>query len=355
MNSFQLLIAEDEEQDLQSCRDAVKRYEHERKRKVTLLEHKDVESALSGLNNSIDGAIIDLKLEGEGYEGNEVIDKIKKMNLRIPIAILTGTPSAVEHEFAHIGIFTKGEKEYADLLEDFWEIHDTGLTRIMGGRGLIEETLNKVFRNNLLPQRNEWIKYGSADSGRTEKALLRHTLNHLLQLLDDNQDLYYPEEVYLYPPLIEEIRTGSLVKRKKGIKWFVVMNPACDLVVRKGGSSNTDRILIVGVDSIKELFPWFPKENLNKGEKGELKTAFQNKKSTYYHWLPETDFFKGGFLNFRKLITLKIEKFQKEFETPKIQISPSFVKDIAARFSSYYARQGQPDIDFNKFINPRTK
>ena len=35
----------------------------------------------------------------------------------------------------------------------------------------------------------------------------------------------------------------------------------------------------------------------------------------------------------------------------KIQISPSFVKDIVARFSSYYARQGQPNIDFTKFMN----
>lgn len=86
----------------------------------------------------------------------------------------------------------------------------------------------------------------------------------------------------------------------------------------------------------------------------ELKQAYGNNKSAFYHWLPETEFFKGGFLNFRKLVTLENKEFEGKFETPpKVQISPPFVKDIVARFSSYYARQGQPDIDFDKFINRR--
>ncbi len=351
MNLFRLLIAEDDRQDLQNCRDAVRRYEHEKQRKVVLVEYEDIDNALSGLDNSIDGAIIDLKLKGEGYEGNQVVGRIKDMNLRIPVAILTGTPSAVEHEFTYIGVFTKGETKYIDLLEDFWKIHDTGLTRIMGGRGLIEKTLNRVFQNNLLPQRNEWIKYGTADSKRTERALLRHTLNHLLQLLeDDGEELHYPEEVYLHPPLTEELRRGSLVKKKNEDRWFAVMNPACDLVVRKNSGMNTDRIIIVEVDPAKVLFPWFPKANLSNAEKGKLKTAFQNKGLAYYHWLPKTDFFEGGFLNFRKLFSFKTEEFGEKFDVPQIQISPSFMKDITARFSSYYARQGQPDIDSSKFV-----
>ena len=111
-------------------------------------------------------------------------------------------------------------------------------------------------------------------------------------------------------------------------------------------------ILVVEIDSITELFPWSNDTNLSNSKKGQLKQAFGNNKSAYYHWLPKTNFFEGGFLNFRKLSSLEIEQFQKKFRLPpKIQISPSFVKDIVARFSSYYARQGQPDIDFDKFIN----
>ncbi len=344
MNIFQLLIVEDDEQEIATCRDTILRYKDEKQREVELVACKDVEEAFSMLDNSIDGAIIDLKLGDLGNGGNQVIRKIEELHFRIPVVILTATPGAADADCANIGVFKKGDPGtgYAELFDQFWDIHNTGLTRIMGGRGVIERNLNKVFLKNLLPHREIWIKYGKTDPPRTEKALLRHTLNHLLQLLDDDEDRCYPEEVYLRPPLIEEIRIGSLVRETNSKKWFAVMNPACDLVVRKK-ERKTDRILLVEVDPEKTLHL----------KSSELKQAYGNNKLAFYHWLPETDFFEGGFLNFRKLETLEIEKFDEKFEMPpKIQISPSFVKDIVARFSSYYARQGQPDIDFDKFINP---
>ena len=339
MSAFQLLIVEDNQEEIDVCRDAIERYKSEKRREVNLIECKNLKEALSKLDSSIDGAIIDLKLEGEGHEGNEVISKNEEFHLRIPVAILTGTPDEANLDCANIGVFKKGDPGtgYADLLERLWKIYETGLTRIMGGRGIIEDTLNAVFRNSLLPRIDEWMKYSENDPSRTEKSLLRHTLSHLLQLLDDEHP-YYPEEVYLHRQPAAEIWTGSLVKKKEEGKWFVVMNPACDLVRRENGPPKTDRVLIIEVDSIKEI------------SSGKLKEVFRNKQ-LHYHWLPKTDFFEGGLLNFRKLTTLEIKEFEEKFEISQIQISPYFVKDIAARFSSYYARQGQPDIDFNKFID----
>ena len=349
-----LLIVEDDERDLNTCKATVARYEDQTGRKVDLVECKNVEEALGKLDNSFDGAIIDLKLGNQGDEGNQVIYEIEESHFRIPVFILTGTPNPVDTDFTHIKVFKKGDSGagYDDLLDGFWDIYNTGLTRIMGGRGIIEKTLNKVFRKNLLVQKDIWIKYGKIDSSRTEKALLRHTLNHLIQLLDDDEDSCFPEEVYLFPPLTKKIRTGSIVKEKKSGKWFAVLNPACDLAVREDGSRNTDRILVVEIDSITELFSWSNDTNLSNSKKGQLKRAFGNNNSAYHHWLPETDFFEGGFLNFRKLSSLEIGHFKEKFHLPpKIQISPPFVKDVVARFSSYYARQGQPNIDFNKFMN----
>ena len=354
MNELRLLIVEDDERDLNTCKATVARYEDQTGRKVDLVECKNVEEALGKLDNSFDGAIIDLKLGNQGDEGNQVIYEIEESHFRIPVFILTGTPNPVDTGFTHIKVFKKGDSGagYDDLLDGFWDIYNTGLTRIMGGRGIIEKTLNKVFRKNLLVQKDIWIKYGKVDSSRTEKALLRHTLNHLIQLLDDDEDSCFPEEVYLFPPLTKKIRTGSIVKEKKNGKWFSVLNPACDLAVREDGSRNTDRILVVEIDSITELFSWSNDTNLSNSKKGQLKRAFGNNDSAYHHWLPETDFFEGGFLNFRKLSSLEIGHFKEKFHLPpKIQISPPFVKDVVARFSSYYARQGQPNIDFNKFMN----
>lgn len=354
MSAFRLLIVEDNDQELATCRDTVTRYKDQKKREVELSECKTVSEAFEKLDNSFDGAIIDLKLADHGDEGNQVLSRIEDLRLRIPVAILTGTPDAADSDFTYIGVFKKGEQGagYDDLLDRLWEIHDTGLTRIMGGRGKIEETLNKVFRENLLPQREKWVEYGKNDSYKTENALLRYALNHLLQLLNDDGVSCFPEEMYLHPPLTNNVCTGSIVKEKSKERKVVVMSPACDLVIRDGGRCNTDRILIVEIDSQASLFPDHPATGLSNNQKKDLEKAFKNNKSSYYHWLPKTGFFEGGFLNFRKLSSLSSQEFNECFEKPAVQISPSFVKDMVARFSAYYARQGQPDIDFDHFINP---
>ena len=354
MTDFKLLLVEDDEQDLRLCRDCVNDFNKERSCSIALIECKNVAEAFEKLDNSFDGAIIDLRLGDEGDEGNQVITRIEESYFRIPVAILTGTPDAADSDFAYIEVFKKGAPGagYTDLLHHFWGIHNTGLTRIMGGRGKIEKILNKVFRENLLPQKDKWVAYGETDSPRTENALLRHALSHLLQLLDDDGDRCFPEEVYLTPPFNDTVRTGSVVKEKSSEQRFVVMNPACDLVIRDAGECNTDRILIVEIDSQTSLFPGHQSTGLNNSQKKDLEKAYRNNKSAYYHWLPKTDFFQGGFLNFRKLSSLAINEFNERFEKPAVQISPFFVKDIVARFSAYYARQGQPDIDFEHFINP---
>ena len=225
----------------------------------------------------------------------------------------------------------------------------------MGGRGIIEENLSKVFLKNLLPQIDTWISYGEIDPERTEKALLRYTLNHLFQLLEEDGERCFPEEFYLYPPVSEEITTGSIVKEETSDQSCVVLSPACDLVIRRNGEFKTDRILLVEIES---------KDNVvntaldgitrTRSQENKLRDVSNNNYTDYYHWLPEAYSFEGGFLNFRKLRTLDKTKFNEKFGKPTIQISPSFAKDIVSRFSSFYARQGQPDIDSEDFINNYT-
>ena len=356
MTSFRLLIVEDDPQDLSICRNTIERYQHERNRQVELVECPTLEEAFQTLDGSYDGVIIDLKLGNDQNAGNAVIRRIEEQHFRIPVAVLTGTPDAVGSDLTHIGVFKKGESDarYDRILDRFWKIYDTGLTRILGGRGLIENKLGQVFRQNLLPQIGQWEKYGEVDPTRTENALLRHILNHLIQLIDEEVELSFPEEFYLYPPVTDEISTGSIVQESETGKRFVVMSPDCDLVVRSGGGRNTDRILVVKVVPPIRLFCWFDDsslDNLTRGKKRQLLRALRNNHTNYYHCLPETSFTRLGFMNFRNLFAITEDEFGKKFQIPpEIQISPPFVKDIVARFSSYYARQGQPDIDFDNFI-----
>lgn len=354
MTSFKLLVVEDNQQDLEVCIESIAKYQHEHKREIALVACKTVEEALSKIDNSLDGAIIDLKLDNDAGGGNEVVKKISESMYRVPVAIYTGTP-AEAMPFPYLGVFTKGEDKYTDLFDKFWGIHDTGMTRILGGRGMIEETLRTVFEKNLLPTLDTWVPYGKADPNRTERALLRHTINHLMQLLDTDDDFYYPEEVYISPPLTDNLRTGTIVMSKQNKIPHVVLNPACDLAIRKSGECKTDRILIVEIlDSHSTITSALNAQQspITKSDKRRefIAKFLSNRFAEYYHWLPSTTFFNGGLVNFRRISTCSTAEIKEHYSPAGVQISPSFVKDMVSRFSAYYARQGQPDIDFGTIL-----
>ena len=330
MNKPNLLFVEDEDSDLAAFMESVRVYKEVHGREVNIVSRKTVSEALATLDGSFDGAIIDLTLNGQEDGGDQVINKIIESLYRVPIAIFTGTP--IDRDENHIEVFIKGDNEHDEILEWFCGYYDTGLTRIMGGRGKFDEVLYRVFTQSLVPQIERWIAYGKADQIRTESALLRHTLNHLSHLLEDDSEYCVPEEFYLSPPLTDDIRTGMVVYQKEVGSRFVVMSPACDLVEDQNGRPKTDRILVVGIDT-EDLIPLNNKNHAKRNRIG------------YYHWLPSTGFFEGGFLNFRKLSTIAPGDFGESFEPASIQIAPSFLKDIVSRFSSYYARQGQPGIE----------
>lgn len=358
MNTIKILLVEDalDQQDI--FKSSVEVFNEKNDLNVICEFATSVSEACSKIDGSYDGAIIDLKLGDDEEGGNEIVRQLDDAFTRIPIIFVTGFTDLVNFHPSVIRTRSRDEAKYESDLLLFKEICNTGLTRIMGGRGDIEKHLTEVFLKNLLPQIETWVSYGKEDSERTEKALLRHTLNHLFQLLEEDDESCFPEEVYLHPPISDKISTGSIVKERTSNQSLVVLSPACDLVIRSNGEFKTDRILLVMIEEENDVVDKaltdirMMQNNRRKREKTErtLKDVFRNNHTLYHHWLPKTDFFAGGFLNFRKLEALKKWEFDRKFETPDIQISPSFVKDIVARFSSFYARQGQPEIDGSDFV-----
>ena len=207
----------------------------------------------------------------------------------------------------------------------------------MGGRGLLEERLNRVFLKNLLPTLDAWIGYGRADAERTEKALLRYALGHLVADLDGDETPSYPEEVYLAPPLDNALTTGSLVKRRGDETCHVVMTPACDLVLRDG-KPNVDSVILSEVVPEETVYVFL---NANAARRRNLK---RNNDKSCYRWLPNSKVADGGYLDFRQLQTVPLDRIGTEYERLDARIAPGFIKDIVSRFSAYYARQGQPVI-----------
>ena len=359
---MKILLVEDEKSQQEVFKSSVKVFNSKYGLNVEYEIADNALGALQKIDGSYDGAIIDLRLGNDEEAGNEIVRQLGDPFTRIPIIFATGysIDLVIDHP-SIIKTYSRGEEGYESDLLLLHEIFNTGLTRIMGGRGIIEKTLSEVFLNNLLPlpQRETWISYGKEDSERTEKALLRYALNHLLQLLEEEgersfPEQVFPEEVYLCPPVLDRITTGSIVASDD--KWFAVLSPACDLVLRRNGDFKTDRILLVEIEREDDIVSKALEGIRKKGKKRDkLRTVFGNNYTVYYHWLPKTSFFDGGFLNFRKLQTLNKDEFSEKFGKPSIQISPPFVKDIVARFSSFYARQGQPEVDSQDSITRYTE
>lgn len=360
MNELKLMIVEDADSDLEVCRTSVEIYQEQKKEAgidiaINLKEFKTVEDALQGIDNSFDGAIIDLKFPSGDDKGKEVWLTIRDSFYRIPVIILTGTPDSIDADDRPflVNVLKKGEADFEkEILDSFFDIYNTGLTRIIGGRGKIEETLNDVFLKNLLPQIKIWKSYGKSDTQKTEKALLRFTLNHLVQALDDDEDKCFPEEVYIHPPFSDSLKTGSILKKKDAEGFYVVLSPACDLVIRKDNNFKTDYILLVEVENENKIISAGLNGIIKSGKKQKkLKSIFNNNYTDFFHWLPGTDFCSGGFLNFRKIASYTKNEIANNFDPPHIQISPHFIKDILSRFSSYYARQGQPDLNCSQIMD----
>ena len=388
MNKMTLILIEDNDEETQSCQNAVDDFNEDHKDNgwyIQLETHTSIKNALKALENSyFDGAIIDLKLADSGNEGNQALDVIRKHLKRIPVAIYTGTPDVADvTEIPSIGLFKKADITYGQLIYKFWDIYKTGLTKIMGGKGQIEQSLSQIFIKHLLPEistkptaseKSNWVSYAEKDSDDTEKALLRHTLNHLIHELYKSSENCYPDEMYIHLPNLEldqvKVDTGCILKNKDNNKFYIVLSPACDLAEREGGECNTDRALLVEIQMLEDILsddyfisnchggkklkkrylksnPEFPKEYLLKQQDNDLIKYQRNTKNLYYCWLPKTSCFNNGaVINFRRVSTYSQEELNESFNSPVIQVSSPFLKDIISRFSSYYARQGQPDINF---------
>jgi len=347
MCSFKLLIVEDEESQLDIYKSGIERYEAANNIQITMNPAKDLDEAFEILDNTFDAAIIDLKLDSAGNEGNQVIEKINS-HFRIPVAIVTGTPANVNSdELQYYKVYVRSH-DIQEILSDLHNVYKTGITKIIGGRGKIENAMNEIFWKNILPQIDVWKSY-AVSGKKTEKALLRFTINHLLELLDYDSDTYLPEEMYIVPPISDKLKTGSIVKKNNLEEYYIVLSPACDLVIRNDGDFKTDRIMLCETESfiaIRDGIFNGISQPTNKKKRSALENLLKNNHSSHYHWLPPINSFPGGFINFRKSTALSKTKYIEQFESPCIQISSHFVKDIVARYSSYYARQGQPDFDF---------
>ncbi|WP_076924952.1 response regulator [Pseudoalteromonas sp. EB27] len=344
---MKILLVEDEASCIDDFKSTLKRYNHQNHKSIQYEIARNVEEADSMLNSSFDGAIVDLKLESKVTGGNQVIRNIQE-NFRIPIVVFTGTPSNLDQEVNPLlGLYLR-DRGYDDVLNFLVEIYNTGLTQILGGRGLFEKAMNEVFWTNI-PQAIEHFQK-NCNPEISQVQLLRFTLAHMYEHIDlDFGSISNTAETYIYPVNDKVLQGGALVQEIKSKEFYILLTPACDLA-----NSKAEFLQLAKIEPVKtlrevtQLLPSDSKE-LSKSQQSRINSKITNivrNKIARYHYLPKFGAVEyDSVVDFQNISSLSLEQYSKTFRVLG-GVSSYFYKDLLSRFSGLYSRQGSPDYDF---------
>lgn len=365
MEELRILIVED---DKAIYSDVYKRNidlfnKENKEHQITDVWIQSKDKAIAALKNPVnifDGAIVDLDLIGSGgtdTSGNEVVKEIKE-NLRFPTFVITGTPLHISAELnvpsSVFKVFERDEVDVMDTLDKFKTIKATGILNLLNRNGKIEELIQNIFWNHISTSLDNWALDNKRTSVEKEESLLRYTLLHMLEYLDESK--VHPSEFYITSPVKDSLSTGDLISLDS-IR-YVVLTPACDFAPRQNGNRNVRLAFLLKIIELNEEFSNFD-ESIQKGDisgtlQQKLERVITNNRP-YYHFIPKHNSINAGIIDFQDKLSVPIDELEAKLESSKgdrfATISMPFLKDLIGRYSSYYARQGSPDFDASEVIN----
>ncbi|MGD9995066.1 MAG: hypothetical protein AB7S69_17335 [Salinivirgaceae bacterium] len=354
---MRLLIVEDDKPTIQSYQDNIESFNKTSNTKIIAVIKENINSAKEALiSPDYDAAIVDLKLSSNTTElkGLEIVEEIND-KLRFPLFIVSGSIGQIHYE--ENAFFKKRSRDgdFKAVLNELMSIYNTGITKILGKSGQINDYLNIIFWKHLSNSLDLWINDEKRDSEEKQKSLLRYTLLHIQEYLELSKDSdfedYHPAEVYIIPTIKERLFTGDIVIENGTNQKYIVLTPSCDMAQRKAKDFLLVNIENIDTGLINEKLNLIKKGNAKQEELDEAKETIRalisNSYSNKYHFLPKYKEIKAGLINFQKLRSIRQKEFEISFKI-LASTNSSFTKDIIARFSYYYSRQGSPDFNIDE-------
>lgn len=340
---IKIIIVEDDKALQDMYKSSIEEYNAENEKfdieAFHLSDDKDIPRILYKYH--IDAMIIDLDW-GTGIrqnEGNQLVRKVYK-DCRIPIFIVSGNLHLLEEDYADSPIFKKYNRDEiynSQLFDEIEKIYSTGYTKVLGNQSELDRMLSNVFWKHMCPVIGSW---DNKDKDFKTQRMLRFAVTRMNEMLNidssDNHDDYDALEFYIKPAIKDKPFTGDIIDYEN--KKYVVITAACDMEQKKLDYVVVCKIDFDEFDNIRKEI----KENKKKAE--ERLKRFINNAVPRYHLLPPCKLFSGGLIDFQQVENIKKEKFY-ENSIVKASINPVFHKDIQARFSHYYGRQGQPQLN----------
>jgi ActR/RegA family two-component response regulator len=351
--NMNLLIVEDDKDQLLLYNDIIDSFSKKNEFDIKSTCFDTIEDGMNAIRQpNFDAAIIDLKLSSDStkLEGMDLVNAINK-KLRIPIYIVSGSISQIEIQENYLLKKRLRTDDFKTIIAEIKEIYDTGITSLLKQDGFVDQMLTKIFWEHLSDSLNDLKGID------THKILIRYISSHIQEFLEmdsegDLEDLH-PAEFYIYPPIKKYLSTGDIIKNKQNGSFFLLLTPACDILLRKVESDplkktrNAEKALLIDLilwNSIEGFNTLMETTGKNNTKREKLNILTTNKKERY-HFLPPYKIIKGYFADFQSQTSYNFNEIDNLEKFERIAtITQPFLKDIIARFSQYYSRQGQPDL-----------
>ena len=319
-----------------------------------------------------DLVILDLFKDGVDKDeeaGIKVLNEIRKTAF-IPVVFYTGHAFKLKDFTSEIvGVVDKG-----DVLGGIKALRNE-IERIINSKIALlksqiykhlKESLRKYFWETVDAEKKIFVP-GKSDVS-LGYLLLRRFANSLSkenikQILGDNKinpDKAHPMEFYLFPvnpdSAKEEYLAGEIIE--KDGKYYAILTPDCDLILRSNGSRKADKILLAATKNFKSLPDYLKYDELkkkqNKSEKenqqcsnleGKIKTWISNKggEQDRFFFLPATPFIENMVIDFQDKLMIEYNGLKEFRRVAKLDLP--YAQSMISSFIRYYNRIGFPDID----------
>ncbi len=375
MREINVLVVEDTEQTLNDIRDSVELANEDWADKdlVMKLETADSFAAAKLLLNTpgkrFDAAIVDIHLaEDVGSDpadpgsdmGGKLLVQLIFKEFQVPVFVYTGTPGHLDELKDHVStffkIYKKGETAVEEILQEITAIHGGGMLDLLGDAGVLltfRKHFNDIFWKHLALSGDYWLAPERRDG------LKRYVAQHMMEYLEQSaspahggfSDVHAAES-YISPVVKKHAYTGDILKKQSDGSIWIVMTPACDMAMQvektddKGQKYYTRKAEYV---LLVHLTPWREMDGVTDGA-GELTGKYLGVLDKYnsptfnrFSFLPKSLFMGACFIDFQRLESIP----QKDVGDPQkykilATVASPFLKDIVAKFSYYYSRQGAP-------------
>jgi CheY-like chemotaxis protein len=293
----------------------------------------------------------DAAADADEQEGKRVLDALKTRRF-VPVIFYTGFAEKIASlRSPVVHVVKKGRDDVEGVRDAARSIYTTGLPRLVRHvedeqRKFVWETVDQHW-NEL--ERDSCVEELSYLLARRLAAQLSR--ESMATLLGRSMDKALPIQLYIYPPIPNDDKTGNVYgPDAAGIIW-VVATPLCEFAQKR-----VERALLVGGKLLsveKRHVDWSatrrwrgegrPPDEQSEKAYSKLLNLIKNRGGDRYWFLPGTFFIPPTVLDMQ--LVMQVELAELEAMRPICRLDSPYREEFTHHFSAYYGRLGIPDID----------